>query len=122
MALWANNNQLGRGVGNTLLQYKGDNKPETKAQTQANFQALRASVGALAAPQLNLDALAINDDNDLDAFVGFLNAVDLVRGKCDWIGTDEWGYFLCPEIAGMPEGQLMSEIWRNEAARVVALP
>jgi hypothetical protein len=112
MALWAYQD------GNTLPRYKGNNQPET----QANFEALCAIVRALAAPRLDLDALAINDDNDLDAFVGFLNAVDLVRGKGDWIGTDEWGYFLCPKIAGMPEGQLMSEIWRNEAARVVALP
>lgn len=110
MAVSASQGQL-QGI-DVIPTYKGDNDPETLV----NFQNLRASVLHMAAAYLDVDELPLEDDNDLDAFVGFLNVVDLLRGAGDWIGTVARGFFMSPRIHNVPDNRLMSEIWRDAGA------
>ncbi len=112
MAIWANQKQL-PGF-DRIPKYKGNRHKDTVA----SFRDLCATVCQLGGSYLDTSTLRVENDDDLDAFTGLLNVIDLLRGSGDWIGTVEQGYFLTPELRQLAGGKKMCEIWRTEAMKL----
>lgn len=107
MAIWIAQKRLG-SIG-TLQKYKGDSSVATKN----GFQAARGGVVDLFRDEFASMDSPVSSDDELDALVGLANLVDLIRGKCDWWGTEDTGYFLIPKIADSLGSRTVREAWDN---------
>lgn len=58
-------------------------------------------------------------DDELDALVGLLNALDVLHAQADWIGDDEDGYIVVPRLT---EHQSWREHYADAKVRIRASP
>ncbi len=107
MAIWIAQKRL--GAIDTLQKYKGD----SSAATKIGFQSARNGVVDLLSKEIATLDSPVSSDDELDALVGLANLVDLIRGKCDWWGTEDTGYFLIPEITDSLGFPTVREAWDN---------
>jgi hypothetical protein len=98
MAVLASSGHLGKI--RKILQYKGANKPDV----QAFFTLLRDEIVRYSVRFLGQIDSRPEDDDDLDALVGFLNVVELLERQGDWFGRIDSGYFLIPKVHGINVG------------------
>jgi len=92
-----------------ICQYKGNNEPNV----QAHFTLLRDEVVRYSATVDDGLACHPESDDELDAFVGFLNLVELLKGQGDWFGNIDYGYFLIRRVFDRSIG----EVWETAFAR-----
>jgi hypothetical protein len=94
MAVLASSGRLGEI--RQIREYKGADAPQL--DIKAHFSLLRDEIVRYATAMLGQHDLSPNDDDDLDALVGFLNVVELLKGEGDWFGCVDYGYFLIPKV------------------------
>lgn len=104
---------LPRYKGNQESESEGTENPRNDATVTDSLAKIIAAVCNLSEERydLKLNELPCNDD-ELDAFVGFLNLMDIIKEKGDWFGTIETGYFLTPRLS-LLNGECFSELWRE---------
>jgi hypothetical protein len=89
-----------------IPQYKGDNTREVRA----HFSMLRDAIVRYSFPVLGHLECPPEDDDDLDALVGFLNVVELLTNRGDWLGSTDHGYFLITKILAFSIGELWEAV------------
>ncbi len=112
MAIWIAQKRLGSIA--TLAKYKGD----SSAATTNGFKVARDAVEDLFRSEFACMDSPVSSDDELDALVGLANLIDLLRGKSDWWGTEDSGYFLIPIAADSFGTWTVRKAWDNASESV----